>query len=468
MSLLSRHRRARWAAITAVAAAAGVACASAVSAAPATPAAADRAAKHAPVIKHTGKAPTGYEVTFELYAPDAERVQIKGEWYFARPSELDPYAGTPEDPVVESPGIMPADWQAGDFPLASPNSTNPNWPVVDMVERGNSGVWTYTTPLPGGTFTYAYYVDCETADQSGCTPVADPSNLAWNVGDDGESAGSVVPNSQIYVPADADFDPSDTSWQEPVADGGTLELVTYDSPGHVSPVDENYMVVYTPPGYDAGRAEPYPTLYLSHGGGEDALGWSTQGALAPIMDNLIMSGEVQPMVVVMPNGNGYPASTENEAFRTDLIGTVFPYMEAHYNVSTEAADRAFSGLSAGGMRTNQLMLYNTDAFDYYGMMSAGMPPGTTLSDQQIADLQEASIFVGGGWQDVIHAVGFSIGTRQLHTGPLNEVRLLTDAGIHVSTDFVNGGHNWSVWRTLLRDFTTRVAFLPPTSAPPTS
>jgi enterochelin esterase-like enzyme len=40
------------------------------------------------------------------------------------------------------------------------------------------------------------------------------------------------------------------------------------------------------------------------------------------------------------------------------------------------------------------------------------------------------------------------------------VRTLTDAGIHVSTDYVHGGHNWYVWRILLKDFVTRVAFLP--------
>lgn len=60
----------------------------------------------------------------------------------------------------------------------------------------------------------------------------------------------------------------------------------------------------------------------------------------------------------------------------------------------------------------------------------------------------------------IHAVGF--GT--LHTGPVNEVSILTEAGIPVVPDFVNGGHEWYLWRILLKDFLTRVPFLPPAFA----
>lgn len=425
--------------------------------------AAQPTANLAPTVKHTGKAPTGYEVTFQFSAPDAASVQIKGEWYFERPSELETLAATQEDPVVETPGILPSDWQPGDVPIAFPNSTNQNFPLIQMTERGNSGVWTFTTPLPSGTFTYGFFVDCGTADGSGCTQQPDPANPAWNVVD-GEVNGAAVPMSQIYVPSDPTFDTVDASWQAPSDEPGELQFLRYASPGHVTPADENFFVLYTPPGYDPDRAEPYPTLYLSHGGGEDAMGWSTQGVMQNVLDNLIDVGEIEPMVVVMPNGGGYPASSQNAAFRADLIDTLIPYVEDNYNVSTDSADRAFSGLSAGGQRTNQLMLNNTDQFGYYGMMSSGLPPGTTLTPAQVAALKEVQIYVGGGFQDVIHAVGFSLNGNQSHTGPANEVTLLTNSGIHVTTGFINGGHQWYVWRILLKDFLTRVAFQPPTYA----
>lgn len=190
------------------------------------------------------------------------------------------------------------------------------------------------------------------------------------------------------------------------------------------------------------------------------MGWTTQGDMQNIMDNLVDVGAIQPMVVVMPNATGYASSPNNQLYRTDLIQNVIPWVEQHYNVSTSAADRAYAGLSAGGMRTTYLMLFNTAEFGYYGQMSAGLPPGTVLSAQQIADLKNVSIFVGAGWQDPIDA-GFSA----VHRGPFRAVRDLTNAGVHVQTDFINGGHEWHVWRILLKDFLTRVAFQPPTTAP---
>ena len=47
-----------------------------------------------------------------------------------------------------------------------------------------------------------------------------------------------------------------------------MKRKTYPSPGHVTPANENYLVVYTPPNYDVARAKPYPAPYLSHGGGD--------------------------------------------------------------------------------------------------------------------------------------------------------------------------------------------------------
>ena len=42
--------------------------------------------------------------------------------------------------------------------------------------------------------------------------------------------------------------------------------------------DDRDFFVYTPPGYDAQRAQPYPVLYLLHGLGDDAERWMNGGA----------------------------------------------------------------------------------------------------------------------------------------------------------------------------------------------
>ena len=60
--------------------------------------------------------------------------------------------------------------------------------------------------------------------------------------------------------------------------------------------------VYAPPGYDTSTGVRYPVLYLQHGAGEDERGWSNQGHMAFILDNLIAEKKAVPMLVVMEQG----------------------------------------------------------------------------------------------------------------------------------------------------------------------
>ncbi len=62
--------------------------------------------------------------------------------------------------------------------------------------------------------------------------------------------------------------------------------------------------VYTPPDYASNPTACYPVVYLQHGAGEDERGWSTQGRVNFILDNLIADGKARPMIVVMDNGGG--------------------------------------------------------------------------------------------------------------------------------------------------------------------
>ena len=422
------------------------------------PAGAAQGPVKSPEVTHTGQAPTGYTVTFRYSNPAAQKVQIRGEWAFARPGELAQIAPTPDHPIVESQGVLPDAWQPGDFPLPRPNATGANWPVMDL-KKGADGVWAITIPLPSGTFSYAFMIDCSDARAQQCARIADPVNRPWNESN-GAVKGSVVRSSQVFVPSDRNFNTVDYAWQAPAKTRGKLTHETYSSPGHVTPRDENHLVVYTPPNYDPKRAKPYPTLYLSHGGGGNEMEWSTQGAAANILDNLINTGEIQPLVAVMPNAGGYPESVLFTAYTRDLVDRMIPFVEQRYHVSKSAMDRAFSGLSMGGMLTNLFMFRHPETFQYYGMMAAGLPPEyATPTPAQIDALKGKSIWVGGGWQDAIHAAGFKT-TATTHTGPAREVSAFAKAGIPVATNYVHGGHQWYVWRILLKDFLTRTAFLP--------
>jgi enterochelin esterase-like enzyme len=393
-----------------------------------------------PEVVHTGSAPTGYTVTFRIYDPTATRMRLRGEWFFS---------GVNDTTTTSSAGRTPAQWQLGDFPIANPNAgAAANWPVVDMV-KGADNVWTYTTPMPSGTFTYGFYKDCNsTAIQlTGCTEISDPSNPPFNlVG--GVNSGSVEPTSQVYVPSDPAFGTRDLSVEAPNAAHGAIVDLTYPDPESTNPAGQHYVAVYTPPGYDAGRALPYPTLYVSHGGGGNEADWFTQGVANRIIDNLIASGKMQSAVVVATNFNGLPNG--NAGYQADLLNRVIPFIESKYNVSHNANDRSFAGLSAGASRANQLIFNATNTFGYYASWSIGTGGAPPAGDARYTNpqlKQLLGVVIGGGRFDSI-----TMGTKATLEG------YLTANGVPFVDDTIDGGHEWYTWRILLDHFARTIAF----------
>ena len=66
------------------------------------------------------------------------------------------------------------------------------------------------------------------------------------------------------------------------------------------------LLVYVPPGYQEGVAKgtKYPVLFLLHGFKEDGSSYQHYYRVKTIADEMISSGEIQPMVIVMPDGSG--------------------------------------------------------------------------------------------------------------------------------------------------------------------
>jgi enterochelin esterase-like enzyme len=254
----------------------------------------------------------------------------------------------------------------------------------------------------------------------------------------------------------------DLSWQAPNPQHGSLTDVAYPSPTSTTPVGHNYLSVYTPPGYDPTRAQAYPTLYMI--APDDEVAWTTQGALSNILDNLINDGEIQPVVLVSPNVKGFPAPPVNDSsvFDANLINSVIPFVQAHYNVSTSPSQRAIGGMGNMAAVVVSLLFNHTTEFGYYGAWGSGAPGPFTLptagsmTTTQIAAMQKVGISIGGGYQDPHHWYHAS------------EIALLSSVGVPVTASFVNSGHDWYAWRINARDFLTRVAFFPLPTGPLTA
>jgi enterochelin esterase-like enzyme len=416
----------------------------------------NRASAFSPEVRHTGAAPTGYVVTFRYRDPTATSVLIQGEWYFSNPAVTT---------STSSQGLLPAQWRRGDVATGWPAPSTPDgWPVTEMTKDPRTGVWSYSIPLPSGYYNYGFYVGCS-IDEALSSPdqtvacadpeVADPSNPPWN-DQQGVSTGSSDGRSEVYVPADPAFDNVNDSWEGPTSPKGKLADVNYTSLADVSAPGRlamNYLAIYTPDGYEPHRSMPYPTLYLSPGAGLNEVDWSTQGDAANILDNLIKTHQIKPTVVVMTStscpGDCDPTTASPTDYDQDVLLDVIPYVQAHYDVSTEPSQRSFAGFSAGGRAAGSLLVDHANMFGSFGLFSPCPAAVNTPTPAQAAAIRLVRVMVGGGNQD-----------PECHPVADDDVTAIQSAGVTPDTEFFYGGHDWDVWRILLKDFLTSVAFKP--------
>lgn len=203
--------------------------------------------------------------------------------------------------------------------------------------------------------------------------------------------------------------------------------------------------VYTPAGYDPFGEKRYPVLYLQHGGGENEIGWLRQGKIANIADNLIADGKMAEMVIVMNTGYAFRADQTSHpavgSFEEELVEDCIPYIDSHYAVMTDKKHRAVAGLSMGGIQAQKIAMHHTDMFASLGIFSGGL----VISDEEedYTDLlyhadhfheEMDLLFVACGIQDAFY---------EQTAANVSEVK---GHGIPVMDYFIEGRHDWNLWR----------------------
>jgi enterochelin esterase family protein len=303
--------------------------------------------------------------------------------------------------------------------------------MVGFHEMNEEGVWSLTLgPLPPDIYDYIYIVDG--------APILDSSNP-------GVQAGTSSPRSLMTVPTGGE----PNYYEARDVPHGTLHRVFYPSKA-VGGIRDAY--VYTPPGYDDDPDRLYPVLYLLHGGGDNARGWSLVGRAHMIMDNLLAEGKAQPMIVVMPCGQAVPRFGSLEDLRTkntplfekDLLGDLMPLVESTYRIQADRDHRAMIGLSMGGGQTDAIGLNHLELFGSIGILSAGRGDFAENHPDLAADPAATNeklhlFFLGCGTYDALATENMG----QMHAS-------LEQLGIeHIYWTLEGAGHTWVVWRTAL-------------------
>lgn len=375
-------------------------------------------------------------------------------------------------PSAPYPCVFPD--HTASFRVSAPGATKVTVRIgkgFPMTKAANGLWYVTTTALPVGFHYYMLNIDGAS--------VSDPATESFFGGGEWSSA--------IEIPApDADF-----YALKNVPHGVVREQWYY------STVTRQWRraFIYTPPGYDQNKSERYPVLYLLHGWGENEVGWTNQGHVNAIMDNLIAARKAKPMIVVMdnlnavkpgengqlyaargtltearpqgPGGRGRGAvgrrgaggrrggltlsSTFSEMMFTDLI----PMVEKDYRVAPGRDNRAMAGLSMGGMQTFDTGLHNLDKFAYLGGFSGncqsfgGGPfdPKTSCGGAFAHPTQ---------FNKQVKVLFLSTGSVE-GPGVKNFSDELTKAGIkNIYFESPGTAHEWLSWRRALENFAPRL------------
>jgi enterochelin esterase-like enzyme len=292
------------------------------------------------------------------------------------------------------------------------------WTTAQQNLSRSGANWTYTTgPLEPGLYIYQYRAI-----------LPDRSSITFHNPASPPEVTSDPDTYTLFVPGES------AAWMAEVAEGGTVDTLTYGSEG-----EQRSASVWTPAGYDAERQTAYPVLYLQHGEDGDANDWVTLGRAPQILDNLTAAGDLEPMVVVMGDG-------DVDDFTTSLIDDLAPAVQGSYNVSSQSDDQAIAGIGLGADQALQVLADAPGAFSSVGVFSSlsGLPDGAEA--EAINDGTDLLRVYVGNTNDPAYNPTYQL------------LQDLGQAGIDHQFDGVNPGSGaaWRTWQEGLRDLAPRL------------
>lgn len=357
--------------------------------------------------------------TFSILAPEAQKVEIEGDF-------------TPVQKIQTPMGEM-------------------EQPGRVALKKDANGIWSWTSGiLQPELHTYSLYVDG--------VRMNDPNNV-YMLRD--------IASYQSYFLVDGSL--SENYFVRNVKHG-TVSKVWYPAPK--LGMEERRATIYTPAGYADNDGKRYPVLYLLHGAGGDENAWTELGRAAQILDNLIAQGKAEPMIVVMPNGNGgqkaAPGEYENAMYKPSFMnpktmeGSVevaFPdlvkWVDSHYRTLADKQHRAIAGLSMGGFHSLYISANNPQMFGYVGLFSAAvnrMGRGENAHIYEQLDEKLARQFSPAPQLYYI-AIGK---TDFLYKDNVDFRHRLDQKGYKYEYLETDGGHIWRNWRIYLNQFVPKL------------
>lgn len=290
-----------------------------------------------------------------------------------------------------------------------------------MTPLGETGIFYRTLQLRGpARVEYKFIVDGQW--------VVDP--LCPNTVDNG-----IGEQNSFFVVGDFQ-EPPELEWV-PTIPHGRMEEFDYESK---LLNNRRRVYVYLPPDYDADSIQRFPTLYV-HDGGE----YLTRARLATVLDNLLSSQDIPPLIAVMVDPiNRVREYWANEDYGRFMEKEFLPYIDGRYRTLAQREARGVMGASLGGLISTYLALSRPHLFSKVGGQSSAFFLEQDKIMSFVRDLKESIAFY------------FDVGKYEPQFIPAHRrlVSLLEAKDCPCFFQELAGGHNWTSWRAHLKDLLT--------------
>ena len=212
--------------------------------------------------------------------------------------------------------------------------------------------------------------------------------------------------------------------------------------------------VYLPAAYQASNTLRVPVVYFLHGFPAQPSQWlGSGGQLNGVLDQLIATRALPPLIAVMPNGNGANNSntqwgnTSLGQIETWLVTQLVPAVDGRYR-TLGATYRGVAGLSTGGFGAVNLAIRNPGVFRWAASYSGFfVAPANTFGSNgpsnspqdtapQLPTSERMPIYLGYGTDDVTYNTD-----TEKFAALLNSI-----SWSPVKVSAVYGGHGWETWR----------------------
>ncbi|GAB2579169.1 alpha/beta hydrolase-fold protein [Spirosoma areae] len=238
--------------------------------------------------------------------------------------------------------------------------------------------------------------------------------------------------------------------------------------------------IYLPPDYYISNRR-YPVVYLLHGYGDDETSWVQFGEADRLADTGIKSGELPPMIIVMPDGGRsfYVNDYQRKVRYEDMFVQEFiPYIDSTFRTRPQREFRAVSGLSMGGFGSLVLAMHHPDLFGACAALSAAVRTDETFMNMpdERYNTAYAPVFSGPAKGEERLTITWKrnspiILARSAPESDLTKVRWYLDCGdddaLTVGNSMLHltlldrkipheyrvrdGAHTWAYWRASLPD-----------------